>query len=849
MIRILPRRRPGVVFHLVAALAALSLPTSLHAATLVRDGKPVAKIYVTAEVAGTADDAAANSAAPAKRGGLKAAPLSTDAQRLAEARDLLAAVNDFNDHLQKMAGTKLEIVAIDAKGVTEIAGPALILGDLAVPEGGGGATPTKTSLSLEGFRIIVKGDRILVGGQSNTAVAFGLYQLLRKLGCDWVMPGEIGQIVPRKTTVELPDLDEAQAPDFLLRRLWYRGYHTKDHPAKPAEGQNFALWLRRQKAGNFNLVAGQTAGHVWDQFMNRHRAEFEKDPTMYALRLDGNGELKRLGPQLESTHPRVVQIFVEEIKNAYKTNIEAGKWTADTAAGFGIGPADGLGYSRSEASRKASPGRLDPIVGEEDQTDLLVLLGNEILAQVHKEYPNAMVGFYSYSVHADYPARYTPDPKMAVIFAPINFSRYHSVLDPNSRSQAWYRQVVEKWGDLSRKQGNPLLYRGYNWNLAENLVPYTKVRIWGEELPFYKKQGILGLNVEATKMWSILGASDYVFMRLAWNSRLDWKAVLKEYCEKAYGKAGPAMEQYNLALAQRQSDAKQEAGSYHAIHLIYTPGVVAQLQRSLDEAARAADTADDKTRVAYVAAGLETLKLYLAYHSATMNYQFVQAQTALEKVKAKWDESYNLNSELVANEAPQYIKRFLQGFVDQAVQYSSEPNQIVQRIPDSLPTFFDADQMGETAHFEATNLKGIKFTPTQTYTTTWDAQGFADRRRGAVWYRHPFSLPADVKGKPIGLFVGGVEDEVRVWINGKAVGTSGVHFSSPAVFDLTDGLKTEGINLLVMEVIRNSNANEIGLGGILRPCFLFTGPRLEKKAPTTMPSLRVLPGGELGKPE
>jgi hypothetical protein len=50
-------------------------------------------------------------------------------------------------------------------------------------------------------------------------------------------------------------------------------------------------------------------------------------------------------------------------------------------------------------------------------------------------------------------------------------------------------------------------------------------------------------------------------------------------------------------------------------------------------------------------------------------------------------------------------------------------------------------------------------------------------------------------------------------------------------------------------VVRNSKANEIGLGGILRPSFLFTGPRLENKAPQPVELRRVLPGGELGEIE
>jgi hypothetical protein len=44
-------------------------------------------------------------------------------------------------------------------------------------------------------------------------------------------------------------------------------------------------------------------------------------------------------------------------------------------------------------------------------------------------------------------------------------------------------------------------------------------------------------------------------------------------------------------------------------------------------------------------------------------------------------------------------------------------------------------------------------------------------------------------------------------------------------------------------------ANEIGLGGNLRPGFAFTTPRLEIKTPKLLELRHVLPGGKLGEIE
>jgi len=42
--------------------------------------------------------------------------------------------------------------------------------------------------------------------------------------------------------------------------------------------------LRRQKGGDWTSPMLSLGGHVWSAFIKRHKAEFDKDPTMLALR-------------------------------------------------------------------------------------------------------------------------------------------------------------------------------------------------------------------------------------------------------------------------------------------------------------------------------------------------------------------------------------------------------------------------------------------------------------------------------------------------------------------------------------------------------------------------------------
>ena len=115
-------------------------------------------------------------------------------------------------------------------------------------------------------------------------------------------------------------------------------------------------------------------------------------------------------------------------------------------------------------------------------------------------------------------------------------------------------------------------------------------------------------------------------------------------------------------------------------------------------------------------------------------------------------------------------------------------------------------------------------------------------RSGSVWYRIPFGK---LNTKSAGLFVGGADAIVRVWCNDKYIGM-GQGFARPFTFDLTGLLNEKGKNMLVIQVQRRGNS-EVGTGGIVYPCFIFTGPQLEKRAPDGELEYRLLPGGAIEK--
>jgi hypothetical protein len=746
------------LFSTLLAALLLFLPAACSAQGLTASGRAVERIYMGA----------------------------------AAGEDVQTAAEELNYHLKKAGGPALEVVRTDDPKAVE--GPAIVLGELAVRMG---AVPQKASESKEGFRLLTRDGLVLIGGESDPGTLFGAYALLEKLGFDWVMPGDIGEIIPTGA-LAVPSLDESQAPDFAQRRLWYRGSSnivTADDKAR------MAVWLRRQKGGSYNPVAAQTSGHYWPTFIKKHQAEFDRDRSLYALRRNPDGSVSRRGPQLESADPRIAKWMAEDIREAFAKN----GWPKDKAVGFPIGPADAGSFSISPEALAIGSGKVDPATGEADQTDHLVRLGNAVLAKLGPEYPNVHVGFYAYGAHGGYPQRYKPAPRIAVVFAPINYSRYHAMTDPTSRTQPLYKAVFDQWAALHRAQGNPLLYRGYNWNLAENMLPYSKLRIWGEELPYYRDAGVSGLNVEATKAWGVNGPSDWLFMKLTWNASQDWRVLLDDYAAKSFGAGAGPMKRYLLRLTEGQQAAGQEAGSYHAIPLIFDRAFVAAARADIAEATRLAKTREQKARISYFAPSVELLDGYLDYYEAANRFDFAGALAAYSALHVTWQKAYALNPDIAAKEGSQYLERFIGPFVRGAAKYSSGDYRIVQRLPDTLETAFGEEPKD--------------WRPTKTFSSTWDAQRLAGE---TVWYRYRVTG----SDRPLYLFLGGFNDEATVFVNGEKIGSSGKRFSQPAVFDLTPALKG-GENTLTVRIVRNAALNEIGVGGLFRPSFLFTGPKPE----------------------
>jgi hypothetical protein len=145
----------------------------------------------------------------------------------------------------------------------------------------------------DGFALRTVGKELwIVGGDARGAL-YGVYDLLESdLGVRWFMPGELGEDVPSRRHIPLPEVSRARAPAFsaVAGFIW-------------AGGPGAAVWERRVRAQTGSATA--FFGHAWSRILPPTPENQAAHPEWFALSKGVRSH------QLCSAHPDVVRITVE----------------------------------------------------------------------------------------------------------------------------------------------------------------------------------------------------------------------------------------------------------------------------------------------------------------------------------------------------------------------------------------------------------------------------------------------------------------------------------------------------------------------------------------------------------
>lgn len=452
--------------------------------------------------------------------------------------------DDLVKYIEMMSGAKPALVNTIPTGAAIVVGKAALAADASLQKALDGVKKKNPTLRADAIVMRRTGNRVYLAGTNDQSHQYATSQLLQNWGCRWYMPTEFGEAIPEKKTLTVGTLNFAYAPPFEVR----------------------SYWLSWNGSG---LGA----------------AEFQRRNFMTAnISLPGSGHA--LGQYVKNVIPEGKSLFNVSFSDP-ATAVEVAKQIeADYAAGKDISVAieDG-NYANDSPSDKALITEYDKYMMKPSLTDAMLTLYNNVGKILREKYPNskAKIGGMAY-VNVTMPPKIVTkvEPNVVMWIAPIDIDPNHGMDDPTSPPRMEYREMVENWSKVV--EGRLAIYDYDQGMLVWRDLPNPSQHAFARDAKIYAKANILGISTESRGGMATVFLNLFFRGQLMWNPNADVDALTAEFYPKFYGPAAEPMARYWNALFNAWENTVVTEHEYMAIPAIYTPQLVAQMQRDLEQA-------------------------------------------------------------------------------------------------------------------------------------------------------------------------------------------------------------------------------------------------------------------------
>jgi len=798
-----------------AAMPAGRSTAAQGALVLVEDGQPRCVIVVSADAAKALPEVSLKNPNP-----------TTVAQKVAW------AAHDLRLYIEKMSGARLPVVADDGalpEGARILVGRSRLTAkyEERIPSG-------LTNLrEEEGYAILTDGQTLVLAGNDEGpyhGTEYAVSFFLHRLGVRWYMPGEFGEVVPRRASIVVEDIQEVSRPDFKMRNWWT---HWMANDLRPIETR----WKIRNgmNLDTMHAVPG-------DSSVRRVLPPpSEKDNPQYAdiFARDAAGNVYPHMPNLSSE--KSVQYAAKVIKDYFREHPEATSW--------GIGADDGLPRDYSPGTKAlhmnfpSMIGRFNDPAGD-STTEEWIQWVQRVAAEVYKEFPDHFISTNGYANRDTPPVGIEPDPKIWIMFAAIWCDTYHALDNPLSWMTQRQYEMLKRWTSM---YDNVYIYDYLYYNLVGcGAPPIPLARRHMHNMPILKRLGVVGFWNEGRTVRGEAGIfPTYLLARMMWDADLDAEALMEEFFQNWYGPAAePAFAFWDEM--ERAIESSIWAGTEdHMLSLVYTPELIARLERHLKRAEAAAKgDAWAEPRVRADRAMFEYLLAYKAMERAEFDANWAEAARQAQRMNEVIRPAMELSRFYWDIETPENRKRSVgqahgfyywgtnmrrEHYERLAALTNGEKGELVAVLPETARFSIDPRDDGR---FQGWYMPEWDDGDWERMLTTrpffaqgpyLDEQGFP--YMGPIWYRLEVDVPESARGKPVRLYCMAAETEAWVWVNGKFVGhrpyIEAYIRPNPIDMDVTRALKPGERNLVAIRLHTNYMPAQMAAGLVSR-LFLYS---------------------------
>ncbi|MBP7706186.1 MAG: DUF4838 domain-containing protein [Candidatus Aminicenantes bacterium] len=385
------------------------------------------------------------------------------------------------------------------------------------------ALPT---LRPDGFVAAASNGHLYVVGGSGRGVVYGVVHLLEKyFGCRRFSP--TAERFPRADDLALGCLYEAVNPANDVRAV--NGDLTLD--------ADYRDWLRltdlREIYGDGYYV------HTFDRLVP-WRTWFAAHPEYFALM---NG--KRVPDQPCLSRPEVFDIAAARLREEMAAQPDKRTWS--------VSQNDNFSYCQCPECLKA-------IEEEGSPAGPVVRFVNRIAAL----FPDRTISTLAYQYSRPAPRRTRPLPNVEIMLCTIELDRSRPIAEAPA-SASFVRDI----GDWARLTDNIYLW-DYTVNFSHFVSPFPNLRVLAPNIRFFAGHGV-GKHFQQTNTGPGHEGSElkaYLLARLLWDPKTDPDAVVDEFLDGYYGRAGRWIRRYIDALhdALERSGARLDIYEPPAVH-------------------------------------------------------------------------------------------------------------------------------------------------------------------------------------------------------------------------------------------------------------------------------------------
>jgi hypothetical protein len=419
-----------------------------------------------------------------------------------------------------------------------------------------------------------------------------------------------------------------------------------------------------------------------------------------------------------------------------------------------------------------------------------------------------------------------PD-NVSVCIAPISCD----VLHPNN-SKLWRRRDFVRNLKAWREKSPHITIYDYNPGfLLGNWVPERDAANMAVNAPIYRDIDIKGLNREGRKAFMQTWISNYVMARMLWDADTDLEDLKSDFYTTFFGEdAGPHVRAWWDACEEALANATIQAHEDWLVSHIYTEEFGRSLMKHV-EAARVAETTPEQgKRVEAFALIADHLLAFGEANTAEKAMDYERAAAAAGRMLQRERELHEIYSFFHEYYNKQHARRaYFPGGRERkleeiAAKKNGETGKLVAAMPLEVPFKRDPFNEGIVGGWDEPGVDTTNWDTRNTY-YTWDQQEepldeAGHQYDGYGWYRFTFDVPADLQGRTIRFYCGGVINEGWVWVNGQYVGHKDhkLWWGRPHDFDMdiTSMVKPGEKNTLAIRVF-----NDAEIGGLYRRGFVW----------------------------